>query len=58
MSMRGRPPKPKSERRGNMIRVLLTDGERKAIESAARSKSMDVSTWMRVTLLEVVGYRK
>jgi hypothetical protein len=50
--MRGRPPKPKSERRANVLRILLTEAERKALDRLAKEKSFDTSTWARSVLLE------
>ena len=49
--MRGRPPKLKSERRTNVLRILLTEVERKALDKAADDKSLDVSAWARMVLL-------
>jgi len=54
----GRPPKPKAERRGKPLRILLNESERRAIDQFAKSKSLDSSTWARATLLEIVGYKK
>lgn len=48
---RGRPKKPKAERRTKPLRVLLNPGERKAIDAAAGSQGMEPSTWARMELL-------
>jgi hypothetical protein len=50
--MRGRPPKPKSEKRGNVLRILLTEAERRMLDKTAKAKTLDVSTWARMILLE------
>jgi uncharacterized protein (DUF1778 family) len=49
--MRGRPPKPKSDRRTNHLHVLLTDDERELLDKAADLKAMDISGWARLELL-------
>jgi hypothetical protein len=49
---RGRPEKPKGERRSKPLRILLNDAERQLIEDAAKSKSTEASTWGRMVLLE------
>jgi len=51
MYMRGRPPKPKSERRTNHLHILLTEDERKLLDKYAKGKALDVSTWARLALL-------
>jgi hypothetical protein len=50
--MRGRPPKAKSERRSNVLRILLTEAERKILDKIAKTKTLDVSTWARMVLLD------
>lgn len=54
----GRPPKPKAERRGKPLRILLNEAERQALDAYASSKSLDTSTWARATLLQIVRYKK
>ena len=49
---RGRPKKVKSERRANVLRIRLTQPERDVLDSAAAEKSLDVSAWARMVLLE------
>jgi hypothetical protein len=51
---RGRPKKPKAERRGKPLRILLNPAERQSIDDAAGKMSMDVSTWARMVLLSEV----
>jgi uncharacterized protein (DUF1778 family) len=53
--MRGRPPKPKADRRTSQIHILLTEDERKAVDKAAKSKSLELSAWVRATLLAAAG---
>lgn len=47
----GRPKKPKRELRAKPLRILLNDDERERIDAAAKSESMDTSTWARSVLL-------
>jgi hypothetical protein len=54
----GRPRKPKAEKRGKPLRILLNEAERRAIDAYASNKSLETSTWARATLLEIVGYKK
>jgi hypothetical protein len=49
--MAGRPKKAEGEARKNVLRILLTESEREALEEAARSKSLNVSSWARSVLL-------
>ena len=52
MAKLGRPKKPKGEKRGKPLRILLNPSERDAIDKAAASRSMDTSTWARIVLLD------
>jgi hypothetical protein len=56
LNKRGRPKKPKSERRSKPLRILLNPAERQAIDKFASDRSMDVSTWARLVLLETSGF--
>lgn len=47
---RGRPPKPKDERKSSELRIRLTEEERATLDAAAGEKT---STWARDTLLQV-----
>jgi len=47
----GRPPKAKKDRRDSLLRVCLTDSERRAIEKAAKASGKDTSAWAREQLL-------
>jgi len=49
--MRGRPKKPDEERRDNVLRVRLTDGERRLLDQTARGKALDTSSWARAELV-------
>jgi len=48
---RGRPKKPKRERRVKPLRIPLTDDERGTIDGAAKRQAMDTATWARGILL-------
>jgi uncharacterized protein (DUF1778 family) len=49
--MTGRPKKPTGEARDNILRIRLTDEERKAIDDAAKERGLDSSAWARMELL-------
>jgi uncharacterized protein (DUF1778 family) len=49
--MMGRPKKPEGESRTYMLRVRMTEEERTLLEAAARSKSLQVSSWVRSELV-------
>lgn len=46
----GRPKLPKGEAKGKIVPVRFSAEERKAIETAAKSKKLSVSEWIRGTL--------
>jgi len=48
----GRPPKPKSKRKTEFIKVLLTPAEKSAIIAAA--DGADLSAWARSILLAAI----
>jgi hypothetical protein len=50
---RGRPKKPKRERRSKPLRILMNDDERKAVDAVAAGQGMETSTWARMILLGV-----
>ncbi|HEY8748627.1 MAG TPA: hypothetical protein VIM11_11680 [Tepidisphaeraceae bacterium] len=50
--MAGRPKKTKTERRENILRIRLTESERKALDKVAGANHLDVSAWARMVLLE------
>jgi hypothetical protein len=47
----GRPPLSESERRGNVLRIRLTEAERKKLDAMAKAGGQDTSTWARHQLL-------
>ena len=52
MAEKGRPPKAEKDKRGNVLRILLTEAERKSLDKAAKQKTLEVSTWARMILLD------
>lgn len=46
-----RPPKPEGEARENVLRIRLTEEERRVLDEAAKSKTLETSTWARSELL-------
>lgn len=48
----GRPPVADADRRGTLVRVLVTKSEHEELQNAAEAASMSVSTWVRSTALE------
>ena len=53
MKTRGRPPKPEGGARNDVLRVRLTDEERKQLDAAANERHLDTSTWARAELLTI-----
>ena len=51
--MAGRPRKQKSDARGNVLRVRLTESERKQLDQAASASGLETSTWVRFELLSL-----
>jgi uncharacterized protein (DUF1778 family) len=49
--MAGRHKKPESEAKSYMLRIRMTEAERKLLEEAAKSKSLETSTWARSELV-------
>ncbi len=49
--MRGRPKKPEEDRRENVLRIRLTEGERRLLDQAAQGKALDTSSWARAELV-------
>lgn len=47
----GRPIKPKTEQRDNVLRIRLTASEREILENAAQLKHLDTSSWVRSIIL-------
>jgi len=50
-----RPEKPAEERKTNVLRIRLTEGERAKLDEAAKGKT---STWSRTVLLKAAQRRK
>jgi hypothetical protein len=56
--MAGRKKKREGESKSYMLRIRMTEEERKLLEKAAKSKSLETSTWARselVTLAKMMG---
>jgi hypothetical protein len=49
--MVGRQKKPKSEAKSYMLRIRMTEADRALLEEAAKSKSLETSTWARAELV-------
>jgi uncharacterized protein (DUF1778 family) len=49
--MAGRPKKPESDVKAFMLRIRMTEDERKVLDDAARVKSLQLSSWARSELL-------
>jgi uncharacterized protein (DUF1778 family) len=49
--MAGRHKKPESEAKSYMLRIRMTQAERALLEEAAKSKSLETSTWARSELV-------
>lgn len=49
--MAGRHRKPESEAKSYMLRIRMTEAERKLLEEAAKSRSLETSTWARSELV-------
>jgi hypothetical protein len=43
-----------SDKMINMLRVMLTERDRAAIDKAAKAANLDTSTWVRVKILELI----
>jgi uncharacterized protein (DUF1778 family) len=48
-----RPAKQKGQVRTNILRVRLTEDERKLLDQAAATSGLDTSTWVRFELLSL-----
>jgi hypothetical protein len=49
--MAGRRKKPESEAKTYMLRIRMTQAERQLLGEAAKSKSLETSTWARSELV-------
>ena len=52
MTKRGRPFKDEAEKRGNVLRIMLTEDERSELDECAKRNTLDTSTSARKVLLE------
>ena len=57
-----RPLKEPTERKANVLRIRLTPDEREQLDRAAKSKSLETSTWARSELMalakKIVGGKR
>jgi hypothetical protein len=51
LDMAGRSKKPESEAKSYMLRIRMTEKERALLEEAAKSRSLETSTWARSELI-------
>lgn len=49
--MAGRHKKPESEAKTYMLRIRMTEADRTLLEDAAKSRSLETSTWARSELV-------
>ena len=47
MKRRGRPPKPASERKGDLVQVRLTEAQKSALQRYAESQELTLSDLIR-----------
>ena len=52
-----RPKKQTSDARQDVLRIRLSDAERKALDAAANARTLDTSTWARMELLHLAKRR-
>jgi hypothetical protein len=57
-NLMGRKPKPPSEKKSDVLRILLTKRDRASLDKAARRMNLDTSTWARMVLLQIVAESK
>ena len=51
--MAGRHKKPEDQAKTYMLRIRMTEDDRKVLEEAARSRSLETSTWARSELISI-----
>lgn len=56
--MMGRSKKPESEKRKNVLRIRLTNNERRKLDVTAEARGKETSTWARDELLSLAGKRR
>jgi uncharacterized protein (DUF1778 family) len=49
--MTGRPKKTKPDSKTYMLRIRMTEDDRELLDAAAKSKSLETSTWARSELI-------
>jgi uncharacterized protein (DUF1778 family) len=49
--MAGRQKKPAAEAKTYMLRIRMTENERRLLEEAAKTKTLETSTWARSELV-------
>jgi uncharacterized protein (DUF1778 family) len=49
--MTGRPKKTKPDAKTYMLRIRMTEEDRELMDAAAKSKSLETSTWARSELV-------
>lgn len=54
VGMPSQPRNRESRQRTNVLRIRLTDEERRLLDEYARERSLDTSTWARSELLSIV----
>jgi hypothetical protein len=52
--MEGRRRKNPAECRNQIVRICLTEQEKAAVEQLAHSRGLDVSTWLRSQVLQII----
>ena len=50
----GRKPRLPGKKKTNVLRVLLAENDRAALDKAAEKAGLDTSTWVRVKILELI----
>jgi uncharacterized protein (DUF1778 family) len=55
--MAGRHKKTEADAKTYMLRIRMTEEDRKLLEAAARSKSLETSTWARSELVHLAKKR-
>jgi hypothetical protein len=49
--MAGRPKKPVAQAKSYTLRIRMTEADRRLLAAAARSRSLETSTWARSELI-------
>lgn len=47
---RGRPPLPKGSTKAHVLKIRITDAERRAVEAQATKEGKSLSEWIRARL--------